>query len=214
MLDSESTDGTAGLARSRGARVLTRPFRDFVDARIFALAQVRTPWTFMIDADERLDERLRSSLLAASEDVDGYLVSRDTAYCGRRLRMWQGEKLLRLFRTGRARLAAAPAAGGDAQLHERWTCAGPVAQLDGTLLHDSYPDAASYARKYAAYTAIEALGVPPNATAAAIQSLMAFPRFAHLLLRRGALLDGPPGWRIAWYSALYPAVVQWKALRS
>jgi hypothetical protein len=33
------------------------------------------------------------------------------------------------------------------------------------------------------------------------------------LLRKGALLDGPRGWYVAWYSALYPFVVACKAMR-
>lgn len=214
VLDDDSTDATAALARSQGARVITRALRDFVEARRFALAQVRTPWTLMIDADELPDDRLRAAILAADEEAEGYVLSRDTYYCGRPLRLWRGEKLLRLFRTDRARLVAAPAAGGGANLHERWECDGRIAELPGTLLHESYPDAPSYLRKYARYTQIEASGMQPDAAAAVAEMLLAIPRFANLLLRRGALLDGPRGWIVAWYSALYPAVVRWKALRS
>lgn len=214
VLDHESSDATVAIAQARGARVAVRPFEGFVSARRLALAHVRTPWTLMIDADERPDGVLREAIVAASPDADGYVVSRTTYYCGKPLRMWSGERLLRLFRTDRARLEAAPAAGGAAQLHERWICRGRVLTLEGTLEHYSYPDAASYRAKYEAYTSVEARGVRASAAAAALQTLLVPLRFAHALLRRGAALDGPDGWRIAWYSSLYPAVVQWKALRS
>jgi hypothetical protein len=39
-------------------------------------------------------------------------------------------------------------------------------------------------------------------------------RFAWLLLARGALLDGPRGWYVAFRSAVYPAVAARKALWS
>lgn len=213
VVDHESADGTAVFARERGARVIVRPFDGFVNARRFALAQVQTPWTLMIDADERPDEALRDAILDAPADVDGYLLSRTTYYCGKPLRMWSNEPLLRLFRTDRARLEAAPAAGGDAQLHERWICAGPVRVLRGTLEHFSYPDSASYRRKYESYTSIEAQHVHGSTAVALAQTALVPLRLANLLLRRGAMLDGPAGWTIAWYSALYPAVVAWKSMR-
>lgn len=214
VLDDESTDATASIAQARGARVITRPLDGFVQARTFALSRVDTPWTLMIDADERLDERLRAEISQAPGDADAYVVLRTTAYCGKPLRMWSNEPLLRLFRTNGARLEAAPAAGGRAQLHERWVCDGIIRTLEGTLEHDSYPDAASYRKKFAAYTAIEARGVPPSLGAALMQLLAVPLRFANLLVRRGALLDGPRGWTVAWYSALYPAVVRWKSIAS
>lgn len=213
VLDDQSTDATAAIAQSRGARVVTRPFDGFVNARRFALEHVGTSWTFMIDADERLDGALREALVAAPVDVDGYVVMRATYYCGKPLRMWSNEPLLRLFRTGRARVEASPAAGGRAQLHEHWICEGPVRALAGTLEHYSYPDAASYREKFARYTETEARGISGSVPSAVMQTALIPLRFANMLLRRGALLDGPRGWSIAWYSALYPAVVQWKSLR-
>lgn len=214
VVDHESADATARIAQQHGAQVITRPFAGFVDARRFALAQVRTPWTLMIDADERLDRTLRAAISGASADADGYIVLRTTSFCGKPLRMWSNEPLLRLFRTGSARVEAAPAAGGGAQLHEHWVCEGTVSTLTGTLEHDSYPDAASYREKYARYTATEAQGLEPSIGLALAQSLLVPVRFFSLLLRRGALLDGPRGWAVAWSSALYPAVVRWKSIAS
>lgn len=214
VLDHQSMDGTAALARARGAHVIVRPFAGFVDARLFALSQVQTPWTLMIDADERPDMALREAIEGAAEDVDGYAVSRTTYYRGKPLRMWNNERLLRLFRTDRARLESAPAGGGEAQLHERWLCDGPVRNLNGVLEHYSYPDARSYREKYARYTSLEARHVRPSVSALLLQALLVAPRFVNFLLRRGALLDGPAGWLVAWYSSLYPAVVAWKAIRS
>ncbi len=95
-----------------GARIVEREWTDFVDARRFALSQVETPWALMIDADEALDDVLRDAILRAPEDVDGYRVSRTTYFCGKPMRIWRNEPLLRLFRTDRAKLEAHPAAGG------------------------------------------------------------------------------------------------------
>lgn len=213
LIDHQSRDRTASIARAAGARVITRPFEGFVEARLFALGQVETPWVLMIDADEALDGRLRTALQDAAPDAQAYLLSRDTYYCGKALRMWRGEPLLRLFKTGSARLEARPAAGGIAQLHERWVTDAPAAQLPGTLLHYSYESRRDYDLRFAQYTRTEAEGITRSAVGIARETLNVAPRFFRNAFLRGAVLDGAPGLYVAWRSALYPAAVQWQACR-
>lgn len=196
--------------------MIVLPWEGFVTARRFALAQVRTPWTFMLDADEALDERLRASLLAAQPGAatDGLETGRVTYVCGRPMRAggWGGESLLRLFRTDRARLEAQPAAGGKAALHERWRVEGAVERLEGTLLHDSYPTLASYWEKFDRYTTIEAEALRASALDVLRAFAVAPARFVWLLFGRGGVRDGRRGAFVAFGSALYPCVVTVKAL--
>ena len=114
VLDAESSDATQRIVREHGATLYVRAWTNFVDARRFALAQVTTPWAFVVDADEVVDERLRSALVEAASDVDGYLVRRDTSFAGQPIRMWSGERLLRCLRVGAVRVEAFPATGGAA----------------------------------------------------------------------------------------------------
>ncbi|HTU70510.1 MAG TPA: glycosyltransferase family 2 protein [Candidatus Baltobacteraceae bacterium] len=213
VVDALSADNTVPYARASGARVIERRWTDFVDARRFALAQIATPWTLMIDADEELDDRLREAIVRASDEADGYVVRRTTYFRGKPMRLWKNEPLLRLVRTNAVRVEARPAAGGEAALHEFLVCDGVVRELDGTLLHYSYPTARTYREKFARYTAIEAAAEHTPPWRLLRESALVPPRFAHALLWRGALLDGPRGWYVAWYSAVYPAVVAWKAIR-
>lgn len=214
ILDAESTDGTQSIARDYGARLLLRAWTDFVDARRFALAQVTTPWAFVLDADEVLDDRLRAAIADARENVAGYLVRRDTSFAGRPLRMWSGERLLRCFRVDAVRVEAFPTAGGSAALHERYICDGALSELAGILQHDSYADVGEYRRKFARYTEIEARGLPPSFSRVLRESILVAWRVAKFGFARGALLDGPRGWYVMWWSALYPAVVAWRAWRA
>ncbi|MGB6521344.1 MAG: glycosyltransferase, partial [Candidatus Cybelea sp.] len=114
VLDARSRDHTVQFARSAGATVLERDWTDFVDARRFALEQVETPWVLMIDADEALDDVLRDAIGGAAENVDAYVVRRTTYFCGHPMRIWSNEPLVRLFRRDRIKLAARPAAAGEA----------------------------------------------------------------------------------------------------
>ncbi|MDQ2991269.1 MAG: glycosyltransferase family 2 protein [Candidatus Eremiobacteraeota bacterium] len=209
VLDAQSCDRTREIAALYGARVVERPWNGFVDARRFALAQVATPWAFALDADEALDDDLRDALLGCTGTADGYAILRDTYFCGKPLRMWKGESLLRLMRVANARVEANPASGGAAELHERYVVDGPVQRLSGRLFHYSYETVESYREKFARYTDLEAAGDPPRAN-----PLLVPLRFAHALFARGALLDGSRGIYIAWMSALYPSVVSWKARRA
>lgn len=213
VVDHRSADRTREIARDHGADVVERDFEGFVDARRFAVSQVRTDWTLMIDADEALDARLSRAVADAGGDCNGYYLRRTTFYRGRALRMWRNELLLRLFRTARVRIDSFPSAGGSAQLHERWSCDPPLGTLDGTLLHYSYPTHAAYAAKYDFYTSVEAQGLEPSRERAALEVARSVPRFLWYLLARGAAADGLDGARIAWLSAFYPAAVRLKALR-
>jgi hypothetical protein len=211
VLDAHSSDGTVAYARAAGATVEERSWKDFVDARSYALSRVTTEWTLQLDADEALDDRLRDAILSARGDVDGYIVRRDTSFAGKGLRMWRDEALLRLVRTKRARVAAMPPTGGAALIHEVLVTDGATSELAGRLQHYSYADRAAYRDKFARYTSIEAAGTTPSV----LRSLGAIAfvplLFARHLLIGGALLDGPKGWFVAWYSALYPAVVALKS---
>lgn len=212
ILDAQSQDGTVAYARAAGAAVTVRPWTDFVEARRFALTQIDTAWTLVLDADEELDDALRDAILSACGDVDGYRVKRNTYFRGKPIRMWSDERLLRVFRTDAVRIEARPATGGDASLHERYVCAGTVGDLPGTLLHYSYPDNASYRRKYRAYTSLEAGGIDASLGLVAKETVLSPARVLWNLVRRGSLLDGTRGWYVAWFSAWYPAVVAWKSL--
>jgi glycosyltransferase involved in cell wall biosynthesis len=209
VIDEHSKDTTREIAAAHGAVVIERDWTGFVDARRFAISQVATPWMLAVDADEVLDTTLADAIIAAPDTGNGYWITRDTYFGDRPLRMWRGERLLRLLRVAGARVAAHAAAGGDAQLHETYACDEPTGECAGRLLHYSYADIASYRAKYDEYTDIEAAGSAPSG----VSLVRALARLAYALLVRGAFLDGPSGWYVAWKSAMYPLVVAHKAAK-
>jgi glycosyltransferase involved in cell wall biosynthesis len=215
-IDAESRDDSVAIARRHGANVIVRPWAGFVEARNFAIGCVTTPWTFMLDADEALDAHLRSALesLQPLAGVDGFAVRRATFFCGRAMRhgAWGSDAPLRFFRTGRARLAAKPDAGGAAELHERWTVQTAVETAGGSLLHYSYPTIAAYCAKFRRYTSLEAGGVRGSVLSLAAAAVLALLRVPHALIVRSGWRDGWRGAFVALGSAAYPVVVSWKAL--
>jgi glycosyltransferase involved in cell wall biosynthesis len=64
VLDSGSSDGTCEVARSLGARVMTRAFDAFGSQRNFAMEHgaLRNDWVLHLDADEVVTPELRDAL--------------------------------------------------------------------------------------------------------------------------------------------------------
>jgi glycosyltransferase involved in cell wall biosynthesis len=215
VLDAGSTDATVEIARAHGAAVDVREWRGFIDARRYALGRVTTRYTFMLDADELLSDGLRDALGGDLGAFDGYRVRRVTMLAGRAVRAagWSAERLVRCFRTDRARVVA-NSVGGAADLHERWIVDGTVGDLPGMIVHDSYPTVASYGEKFARYIAIEAAAIGPSPWSVLVALVQLPPRLAWLWLRYGAWRDGWRGVFVAWHSARYPLAVQLRAMRA
>lgn len=77
VVDTGSSDRTAEIARSFGARVFHYEWAgDFGAARNFSLEQARGAWILYLDADEALvaDDTPRLKPLLARADVDGYFL--------------------------------------------------------------------------------------------------------------------------------------------
>jgi glycosyltransferase involved in cell wall biosynthesis len=216
VYDAESGDGTLEVARALGATVVSRPWLGFARARVDAAEMVSTPWTFMVDADERLTAELRAEIAALEPpaDVLAYSVARMNFFCGRWVRGagWWPDRLVRLFRTGHAVIDARNA-GSMQSVHETWHVAGRCAPLQAPLEHHSYPTIRSYREKFARYTALEAKGLRGRSRFDTfVGAWLAVPLKAlWLLIGRRGILDGWRGVYICVASACYPAAVRWKA---
>jgi (heptosyl)LPS beta-1,4-glucosyltransferase len=170
----------------------------------------------MLDADERLTQAGRAELLACEPGAKtcAFSVPRKNFFCGRWIRGagWWPDRLVRLFRTGAARIASPSGSAGTA-VHERWEVDGAVTQLVEPIEHYSYLSVAEYRTKFARYTALEALGRTGRASfgsLAAAGALMPL-RAAWLLFVRGGVLDGWRGAYVSVGSACYPVAARWKA---
>jgi glycosyltransferase involved in cell wall biosynthesis len=125
VADSGSTDRTAEIAQSFGARVVQIPFDGFGNLRNRAIAECRHDWIFSLDADERCTPEARDeilSILAAAPAHDAYLVPRRNFMMGRWIRgsgWYPNFRQPQLFRRGAMRYSSEPVHEGYELLTSR-----------------------------------------------------------------------------------------------
>lgn len=143
VLDSLSTDNTVKIAREKGANVYTKPFSGYIEQKNEALSMAANNYVLCLDADEALDQTLRSSILEIKkqESPATYTMNRCTNYCGKFIRhgSWYPDRKLRLFDRSVGYW------GGD-NPHDKviLKSALPVHHLKGEILHYSYGSMAEH----------------------------------------------------------------------
>ena len=215
VVDSGSSDGTADIAKAKGARVEFREWRGFGQQKNYALSLATGAWVLSVDADERVTPELADAIKTALADgsADAWEIPRRSSFCGREMRHsgWYPDYVLRLFRRGRARF-------DDAVVHERVICEGVVKRLDQPLIHHPVArleDALSRMDRYssASAQALVASGRKVSFLAGIGHGLYAFLRTYVL---RAGFLDGAEGFLLAVANAegsYYRYMKAWLAAR-
>jgi glycosyltransferase involved in cell wall biosynthesis len=112
VLDSFSKDGTVDLARSLGAEVSQRTWKNYADQFQWGLDNcgADTAWVMRMDADEYLEADLQEELPALlgslPADVEGIYIKRKVFFIGQWIRYggFYPHILLRIWRTGKGRI--------------------------------------------------------------------------------------------------------------
>lgn len=159
VVDSGSTDRTVDIARAHGAEVLSRAWLNYADQFNWALdaAEIVTPWTMRLDADEVIEPDLAANIAAClpalAPDVSGICFKRKHIFMGRWVR--HGGRypltLLRLWRTGLG------------HVEERWmdehvvVARGRAITLEGGFADINLNDTVFFTDKHNRYATREAI---------------------------------------------------------
>lgn len=217
LVDAESSDATAAIAREFTDRVLVRPWPGFAAQKNFAVAQAAGDWILSIDADEEVTPELAAEIqarLQAGGPAVGYRVPRRNIFWGQWVRHgglypdWQ----LRLFRRGRGRFV-------ERAVHEAVEVNGVVDRLHGALVHHSYESVEEFVTRAQRYAALAAADLLREGHRVSPWGLAARPlgRFLGMYLLRGGFLDGTRGLLLAGLYAYYVFIRSakvWEGARS
>jgi glycosyltransferase involved in cell wall biosynthesis len=154
VVDAESEDKTASIARELTDHVIVRPWPGFAAQKNHGLDAARGAWILSLDADEIVSPALRAEIARIIEldgPADGYAVPRRNIFWGRWIRHgglypdWQ----VRLFRRGRGRFS-------ERTVHESVQVEGAVGRLAGHLEHRSYRDVSDFLARADRYSTLAA----------------------------------------------------------
>ncbi len=169
VVDSQSTDATASIAESMGAKVVQFHWHgSYPKKKNWALENLplRNDWVLIVDADEHITEELANEIAAAVAspgDRVGFYINRRFMFAGKWIRhcgyypSWN----LRLIKRGCGRYeqisASADTRSGDNEVHEHVICAGSTSSLRNDMLHYAFPDIDTFMEKHNRYSNWEAL---------------------------------------------------------
>jgi len=200
VIDNNSTDKTAKLAKKCGARVYSKKFTSFSQQRNFGLEKAKGEWILYIDADERISSKLKREILKAvvksQSLITYYQLRRKNFYFGKY--EWPYiEGLERLFRKKSLK-------GWKGVIHESPVVLGDCGELSGYLLHYTHTDLSSMIDKTNQWSEIEA-----ELLYKANHPRMSWWRFLRIMLTKfyySFVKQG--GWRVGvdgWIESIYQA---------
>ncbi len=166
VIDSNSSDETAAIARSQGAKVVQFHYAGgWPKKRQWAMdtLPLAYEWILLLDADEVLTAELAEEIRRAIQDpdVNGYYIALQMYFLGRQLRhsgasFWK----LSLFRKGcgayECRLHDQDTSMADMEVHEHVIVRGATRKLRNPLVHHNVESLSRYFQKHNEYSNWEA----------------------------------------------------------
>jgi glycosyltransferase involved in cell wall biosynthesis len=208
VVDAESTDRTAEIARAYGAQVFVEPWKGFAAQRNWALEKTTGEWILALDADETVEPELMEEIRYVVDHdppVNGYFMPRKNYFLGCWIRHggYYPDLKLRLFRHGCGWV-------GERPVHEVFQVKGATAALHHALVHSSYPTLENYLEHMNRYSSLGAeIVVAKGKSGFSFFNVVLRPffTFVYNYFFRLGLLDGPEGLLLHLYHSVY---VSWK----
>ena len=193
IVDPNTTDGSGDVARRYSDHVVTHEYVNAAAQRNWALPQIDTEWTLVLDADEWVSDELAARIRAIVEDpnsVDGYDIRRLSYFLGKQINYcgWHRDFNLRLFRTRKGRYL-------DQRVHSKVVIDGSVGRILEPMYHDTYRDFDEYMATSRRFTSWGAQDLFDEGRRAHLFDLTIRPatRFIKMYVLRRGFCDGYHG---------------------
>jgi glycosyltransferase involved in cell wall biosynthesis len=210
VVDAESTDGTPEIAERLGARVIVHPWEGAGAQYAFGIAQARSDWVLILDADEEVTAELAMAIqqvISAPENpFAGYKVKLINCIFGQWLRyggwqMW----LLRLFL--RERVTSLPT------VHPHFRVDGKVGKLPYPIRHYMATSLLEWWQRTFQVAQTEAeVEFLQGKRFSSLALASAFWKFLRRFIFKGGFLDGWAGFYACFQRFLYVAVKEARLL--
>jgi len=199
VADSYSTDGTAELAKSLGAKVVNIEFHGFGDLRNQAISHCHGEWILSIDSDERCSIEAKDEILSLIENTeyDIYQIPRKNFFMGKWIKFsgwYPNFRQPQLFRNGSMRYDLKPVHEGFINLSGK-----KIASLENSFWQIPFKNFEELIHKANKYSTLgveklEKKGKKASVFSALMHGIWSFIK--HYFFKLG-ILDGSAGLIIA-----------------
>lgn len=212
VVDGNSPDKTKAVAKSFGARVISTTNKaNFHINKQMAMDEAKGDLILQLDADEVVDEELRSFILQTEDARKNNALTEKAWQIPRKnlfLNHWLSkggqypDPVIRLYLRGAARLP-------QEDVHEQMKVDGAVGWARGHLLHYANPHFTEYVRKFNTYTSFRAQQWMDAGQNLSWQNTLRYCLwmpciiFVSLFLRHRGYIDGFAGFIFAVMSGLH-----------
>jgi len=193
VIDPNTTDGSEEIARQYATRAEIHEYVNAAASRNWAIPQIDTEWTLVLDADEWLTDDLANVVqetIIAPEADDGYNILRRSYFFGKLIDHcgWDRDYNLRLFRTKKGKYL-------DRRVHSKVVVDGTVGRIDTPMFHDTYRNFDEYFTTFQRFTTWSAQDLHERGKDVRITDLTVrpFSRFLKMYLIRRGFRDGYHG---------------------
>lgn len=204
VVDAQSRDRTAAVARKKGARVYSRPWKGYSDQKNWALAKCKGDWILSLDADEELTPELileiEKKVNETPEGIDGYFIKRRAFFLGKWIRHcgWWPDSQLRLIKKGSGQFTNEP-------VHEGLEVQGATLELDEPMNHYTYDSVRQYIEKMNRYSDLSIIDIKQKKKTfwKFYLTVAPFLTFFRMYISRRGFLDGWHGLVVCGLSAFH-----------
>lgn len=197
VIDDNSEDDTAAIAKQLGAKVFTRALNgDFAGQKNFAMAQAQGEWLLLIDCDERITPELATEIQLAIKNNQpiAYRLKRISYFAGQRVRFGtlRPDSVCRLIPNQGLKF--------EGLVHEKLIHHLTEKILKSPMIHHTYDSWTQYYAKFEQYTRLSAQSYQQRGRKANFfRDIIARPLWAFIKVYvfYGGFLDGKIGWILA-----------------
>lgn len=193
VVDPRTTDGSLEIARQHTDHVVVHEYVNAANQRNWAIPQIDTEWTLVLDADEWVSEALAArirEIIGTEGGPDGYDIKRMSYFFGKLIQHcgWHRDYNLRLFRTAKGRYL-------EQRVHSKVVVEGAAGRIDEVMYHDTYRNFDEFLTTSNRFTTWGAQDAYEKGKRARLIDLVLRPgqRFLKMYLFRLGFLDGYHG---------------------
>lgn len=193
VVDARASEDTIALARRFTDNVVIHEYVNAAAQRNWALPQIVTEWTLVLDADEWISEALTNciqKIVSDAASLDGYDILRHSYFLGKLIRHcgWHRDYNLRLFRTEKGRYL-------DKRVHSKVVVEGTVGKINEVMYHDTYRTFEEFFGTFQRFTTWGAQDALEKGKRAALHDILLRPiqRFFKMYVWHRGFLDGYHG---------------------